>query len=223
MTNSLPLPSVGQEFGAWRVTKSFVDDPRPGQHCEVQCECGHGPKSIQLAALRSGSTSSCKACAIKRRAKKQRGKAPSNKTHGEASGKRSTEYSSWTMMKNRCFNEKADNFEYYGGRGITFCDRWLNSYENFLADMGRKPAPGLSIERIDTNGNYEPGNSKWATHTRQCNNRRSNAQLIYQGETITLADLARKIGISSGALRARIDRGWTEERWAEPLRARPAT
>lgn len=76
-------------------------------------------------------------------------------------------------MKQRCSNPNHNRFEHYGGRGIRVCDRWLNSYENFLADMGRKPSPAHSIDRIDNDGNYEPGNCRWATVEEQAANKQA--------------------------------------------------
>lgn len=76
-------------------------------------------------------------------------------------------------MKQRCSNPNHNRFEHYGGRGIRVCDRWLNSYENFLADMGRKPNPAYSIDRIDNDGNYEPGNCRWATAEEQAANKQA--------------------------------------------------
>ena len=94
-------------------------------------------------------------------------------THGEASVKnRVPEYSSWYNMKNRCYNTKTNYYKNYGGRGIIVCERWLNSYENFLEDMGRKPGKNYSLDRKDNNGNYEPGNCRWATAKEQNNNRK---------------------------------------------------
>ena len=80
-------------------------------------------------------------------------------------------YETWHAMIQRCTNPRASNWGYYGGRGITVCDRWLHSFENFLADMGMRPAD-LSLDRIDNDGNYEPGNCRWATAVEQSQNRR---------------------------------------------------
>jgi hypothetical protein len=93
--------------------------------------------------------------------------------HGDSRAAGSTsEYASWERIIQRSTNPRMHNWKYYGGRGITVCDRWRNSFENFLADMGRKPSPRLSIDRINNDGNYEPGNCRWATQKEQIANRR---------------------------------------------------
>lgn len=111
------------------------------------------------------------------------GHAPAGKTHGESWGSaRTVEYTAWVAMKKRCYLQNHRNYKYYGGRGITVCDRWRDSFENFLADVGRKSSPRLSLDRIDNNGNYEPGNVRWATKSEQLLNRRAPRLYLLQRE-----------------------------------------
>lgn len=88
----------------------------------------------------------------------------------------SPEYRAWQRMKQRCYWKKGFAYSYYGGRGIKVCDRWLNSFENFYADMGDRPSPELSLDRIDSNGNYEPSNCRWATRSQQSRNSRPSVR-----------------------------------------------
>jgi len=112
---------------------------------------------------------------------------------------------SWAAMLYRC---QDPNNGYYGGRGIAVCDRWRESFENFYADMGDKPE-GLSLDRIDNDGNYEPGNCRWATRTEQCNNQRSNRMLVLDGRSQTLAEWSKELGVNVSAIRRRLIRGWS--------------
>lgn len=104
------------------------------------------------------------------------------KTHGMA---RTPTYKTWCEIKHRCYNPNCSQYKNYGARGIKMCDRWFYSYENFLEDMGERPK-GMSIDRIDVNGDYEPSNCRWADLKTQCNNRRNNIYIEYNGETKTL-------------------------------------
>lgn len=118
------------------------------------CDCGKS-KEVLGGSLRQGTSKSCGCVHF---------------SHGRSG---TTEYRSWCHMIERCENVKCADFKNYGGRGISVCARWRNSFENFLADMGEKPHPSLSIERKENNGNYEPTNCQWATATEQRRNKRN--------------------------------------------------
>ncbi len=126
------------------------------------------------------------------------------KTHGKA---RARVYKIHKGMIARCSNPKAMKYKLYGGRGIQVCDRWLK-FENFLADMG-EPKPGESLDRIDPNGNYEPGNCRWADKILQANNKRTNKVIEIDGVSKTVAEWVRGIGnINYSTVTERLDRGW---------------
>jgi hypothetical protein len=129
-----------------------------------------------------------------------------NKTHGMS---RSPTWSTWSTMKARCFNPSTDSYPNYGGRGITVCDRWL-SFENFLADMGEKP-PGKSLERMDNDKGYEPGNCCWATELEQQRNKRSVRRITARGKTQTIPEWAAESGIAQSSIYSRIYWGWPLE------------
>ena len=116
-------------------------------------------------------------------------------------------------MKVRCINPKSQDWDLYGGRGITVCDRWKDSFAQFYADMGPKPSAAHSIDRIDSDGHYEPGNCRWATATEQANNWKTrNRRISYNGETLTLPQWAQRLGLSRESLRDRLDSGWSIEK-----------
>lgn len=132
-----------------------------------------------------------------------------NSTHGYASGPNKTKiYVVWRNIKRRCLSESSTFYPDYGGRGITICDRWVNSFENFLTDMGEMPSSKHTIERKDNNGNYEPGNCVWATRKEQANNRRSSVFIEFNGERKTIAQWADHVGIAMKTLHKRISDGW---------------
>lgn len=123
-------------------------------------------------------------------------------------------YSSWAAMLKRCANPNATGYEHYGGRGIRVCEAW-QAFENFLADMGERPV-GMTLDRIDVNGNYEPGNCRWATRKQQERNTRQTRWLDYDGRKWCATDLAEHLGVARHVLYGRIGRGWPPERWAQP-------
>ncbi len=188
---------VGQRFERLTVVSlAEMRNGRPRWAC--RCDCG---ADVVVAGnhLKSGATRSC-GC-LQRELMAER-----STSHGK-SGSRT--YTIWVRMRDRCNNPKNLRFSQYGGRGIKVCDRW-QSFDNFLADMGECP-DGMSIDRVDANGNYEPGNCRWATEKTQQNNRTTNRMITFDGRTQSLSEWAREIGIKPGTLRNRIESGWSLE------------
>ena len=131
---------------------------------------------------------------------------------------KSPERRSWDAMWKRCTKDGHKNFNNYGGRGIKVCDDWKNFYV-FLFDMGPRPSLDYSIERIDVNGDYEPGNCKWATKAEQDRNKRNNVYVEYEGERVLLMDVVAKLGVDRGIVYGRLRSGWPlEEALAVPVR-----
>lgn len=135
--------------------------------------------------------------------------------HGHTRGSyrdHTPEYKIWEAMKRRCANPRDTSFANYGGRGITVCARWLYDFPAFLADMGSRPTPKHQIDRIDTNGHYEPGNCRWVTAREQMRNVRYNQRVTWRGETRCIAEWAEVTGLCDKLLYSRISRGWDPER-----------
>lgn len=137
-----------------------------------------------------------------------------NRTHGCSrwSGNETPEYRTWCYIITRCYNPKAKCYRYYGARGIRMCDRWRNSFVAFLEDVGPRPSDKHSIDRIDTNGHYEPGNVRWATKRQQMRNTTRNRLLTAGGRTQCTAAWAEETGLPAKVIEARLKLGWPEER-----------
>lgn len=174
---------------------------------ECRCECGN-IKTVRFQNLRSNSVKSCGCLADDPAVVNARRKKP---THGHCRMYngiliKSKTYGSWTAMKRRCLSEKHPAYNYY--KDIKICDRWIYSFENFLEDMGERPE-GMTLDRIDTTLGYFKENCRWATNIEQANNRRDNHLLTHNGQTYTIAELSRKIGMLHATITHRLRAGWT--------------
>lgn len=158
-----------------------------------RCDCGN-EITVQAGNIRNSGTKSC-GCLRKE----------NTTTHGM---RKTTEYGSWSHAKSRCTNPTDKAYKNYGGRGITICDRWLESFENFLEDMGLKPSPKHSIDRIDNELGYSKENCRWATAKEQGRNTRANRMVDYQGVKMSLVEAAEKSGIEYNRLKGRLRIGW---------------
>lgn len=167
------------------------------------CECG-ATKTYPRHALINGRVKSCGCLSKEMLSKREK--------HGYTKGGKSPEYMCWQGIKDRCLNEKATGYEYYGGRGIKICDRWRESFQNFIEDMGPRPL-NTSIDRIDVNGDYTKENCRWATSVEQMSNTTRNKYITFNGETLTISEWSRKLGFSRKLLGARIrEKGWSIEK-----------
>lgn len=196
---------IGERFG--RLVVQYLHEKR-GYGKRYLCICDCGETTIVFKEnLRQGKTTSC-GCFRKEKSQQL------NLSHGKASSKngRSSEYKTWSDMKTRCFNSKSQNYPLYGGRGITVCERWSQSFGNFLSDMGTKPFLKAQIDRINNDGNYEPGNCRWVDAFQNSRNRRVSAFITYNGVTATIPEWAEKTGIAKNILYHRLYRGWDLDR-----------
>lgn|ERR1700744_882378 len=183
---------VGQKFGRLTVIRK-IGRAATKVVWECLCDCGMHSQS-PTGHLMSGKIRSC-GC-LKREQDRDR-----LTTHGMSTTRA---FNVWMSMKHRCLNPKSTSYKSYGGRGIKICDRWMASFENFFADMG-EPPKGSSIDRFpDVNGDYEPGNCRWATVAQQAVNKRTNVLLTFGGKTLCLAEWSRELGIPTYSLQYRI-------------------
>lgn len=182
----------GRKFSRWTVLGFSHATPNKYWYCE--CECGT-VRAVPANTLASGVSKSCGCLCIELGLRKKHGKS------GESI------YAIWLGILSRCRNKNNIYYNYYGGRGITVCDRWLK-FENFLKDMGDRPN-GMSIDRIDVNGNYEKSNCRWATWKEQANNKRTNTFLTFNNKTQTLAMWANETGINAETIAYRLKNKWT--------------
>jgi hypothetical protein len=196
---------IGKTFHRLTVLQEL--EKRNGRR-RILCECACGEvKEFWAGNVTSGKSLSC-GC-LRDAIMSEIGK--SNTTHGQSSNE-TAEYRAWRSMIQRCHSPSHKQYALYGGRGIYVCDRWRKSFEAFFADMGKRHSPKHSLDRIDNDKGYAPGNCRWATQQTQSNNRGSNNFVDVDGQRMTLAEAIRLKGQRSNVVRQRLALGWTLER-----------
>ena len=187
---------TGKKFGKLTVLKRTGTDKRGQAIWLCKCECGNTIETI-TNRLNMGKTKSCGCLALENKRKM-------HTTHGKAHTRLNSVY---RQMKQRCYSETSHAFKYYGGRGIAICDEWLADFQNFY-DWAIKNGyeKGLSIDRIDVNGNYEPSNCRWADDKTQARNTRHCKYITYKNETLPLAAWCEKLGLNYATVQQRINK-----------------
>lgn len=183
---------TGYRFGRLVILREDVGNTKSGRHWMCQCDCGR-TSVASTENLNRGHTRSC-GCLW----------SETLTTHGKST---TPEYVAWANMIQRCNNPANPNFKYYGDRGVTVCAPWVDSFDNFYADMGERPGTDHSIERRDVNGNYEPDNCYWATPLVQANNKRSNVRQELGNVSLTIAQLSNQSEVDYQTIRERLKRG----------------
>jgi hypothetical protein len=196
---------TGQRFGRLTVLARVANGKGGNARWLCRCNCGN-EREILAGHLKSGDSRSC-GCLQRELVSLRLFRHGHRRIRKDGRGQ-STTYLSWNAMRERCYNRNYHAYARYGGRGISVCDRWLGSFEDFLADMGERP-PGKTIDRRDNDGNYEPENCFWATKAEQARNKRSNRWITFQGEARCLAEWAELFNVRYNTLRMRLSRGWT--------------
>ena len=207
---SILIDLSGRRFGRLNVLRQ---GPRtrpkvPKWFC--LCDCGN-ITNVDGKSLRFGLSTSC-GC------KKKELAQLINKTHGLTD---SPEYKTWCGIKRRCLNKNDKAYPRYGGRGIRICEQWKDSFETFYADIGPRPSDAHSIERLNPNGDYEPGNCIWLLLAEQNFNRRDTIYLVVDGVRTSLTELSKESDVPYPTIQARIARGWDHKRAVtEPVKTK---
>jgi len=179
---------TGKTYG--RLTVVSIGEPSPSGRIRWICKCECGNTALVHSSSLGRGTLSC-GCLQKERT------GNASRTHGKTHTK---EYNAWVDVRRRCYNPKYRFFHRYGGRGITVCDRWRESFENFFADMGLCPPDKYAVGRIDNDGNYEPSNCRWENRDEEMNNTSRNRYFEYQGRIQTGTQWARELEIDPSSV-----------------------
>lgn len=200
-----PLKSlIGQRFGRLEPIQ-YLGRKSHSSHWLCRCDCGSETKALS-SSLKTGQILSC-GCYRRERMSKLTFK------HGERGAdlrsEITDEYRCWSRMLDRCDRPTEPTYKWYGGKGVTVCQRWRDNFGDFLADVGRKPTKRHSLDRIDSSGNYEPGNCRWATWNEQARNRSNNRRIVFRGREMTLVEAAEVAGIPYKTVKGRLQHKWT--------------
>lgn len=194
----------GLVFGRLTVIE-WIDVENKNSRWRCLCECGR-QCIVYGCHLKTRATTSCGCFASEQTSR-------ATKTHGMSGPHGHPVYNIWKAMIRRCESSHCKEYASYGGRGIKVCERWRKSFPDFLSDMGERPTHVRhSIDRLDVNGNYEPGNCRWATYVEQANNKRNTKLFLHNGENKTVAQWARIYNISSAVIYDRLQRGYSMTR-----------
>lgn len=183
---------IGSKFGKLKVIEECEKRSKNGHKCyKCLCECGN-IKIVREDTLKSGASRSC-GCSI-------------GVMHGLS---KTRLYKILNGVKNRCYNENTDNYEYYGGRGIKVCEEWLHDFQTFYDwAMSSGYNDTLTIDRINVNGNYDSTNCRWVTPKQQANNKKNNVMLTYDGKTQTMSQWSEELNVKYNTIVTRHNRGW---------------
>jgi len=191
---------IGQKFGRLTITSCAAGSKQRKPEVTAVCECGNTWKGC-VYTLTHGITRSC-GCLIVDFCR-------SKSTHGASSrGRQLPEYGIWAGVKNRCYSPNSTSYPRYGGRGVVMCERWRDSFENFLSDVGYRPHSDMSLDRIDNDQGYEPGNVRWASPITQANNKRNTKYIDINGVTKPISDWCRELDVPKTTVYSRLNRGW---------------
>lgn len=206
---------AGQKFERVQVVSRAPNMSETDTNARWNCKCDCGKEFIAYGQdIRRGKTKSCGCLTRKTMGDRSR---RFNTRHGMS---QTRAFRIWGGMLNRCTNSNDPKYRYYGGRGIKVCERWLK-FENFLSDMGFPP-DDLSLDRIDTDGDYRKENCRWATKQEQAINRRSSVMLTHNGITMTATDWARALGLSASTMYGRVAMNWPPEKmFAKNMKKHP--
>lgn len=203
---------IGRRFGRYTVTGEAVRR-KTNRYWTCKCDCG-AVREVPQSSLTTGQANSC-GC-LHREIIGAQAKRLFTKHGHTVNHQSSPEYRAWRNMNRRCHDPGFGEYTRYGQRGIEVWPAWRRSaegaFERFLAYIGLRPCKGYSIERIDNNKNYEPGNVRWATPKEQANNRSTNTRITLDGRTQTLSQWCDELGVKPGTVMSRILRGWPVER-----------